>query len=170
MGDKHRPGIVTLLIYLIGLSSLAGGLSGWLHASGAFTWLTELDAPNWTPSYSLLNLIGLTIPLFAVIALWIVQRSGRAGTRVIGTLLIALLLAGMTGQIVVFFVTRDVSLGFLIALGMWVFGLFTAWFVGRTSKPAGVLLWIPFAWLSFLLVLGFELMRLNSDATYAGGL
>jgi tryptophan-rich sensory protein len=170
MGEKSRPGVVTLLIYLIGLSSLAGGLSGWVHASGAFAWLTELNAPNWTPSYSLLNLVALFIPLFTVIALWIVQRAESSLARLTGTLLIGLLVAGMTAQIVIFFATRDVTLGFLVAMAMWVYSLFSAWFTGRISGAAGVLLWIPFAWLTFLLVLGFELMRLNNGSTYAGGL
>lgn len=170
MGEKNRPGVVTLLIYLIGLSSLAGGISGWVHASGAFAWLAGLNAPNWTPSYALLNLVALGIPLFAVIALWIVQRAGRGVARLTGTALIGLLVAGMTAQIVIFFATRDVTLGFLIAIAMWLYGLFAAWFTGRMSRPAGILLWVPFAWLTFLLILGFELMRLNSGTTFAGGL
>ena len=54
MADKHHgPGIVTLLVYLIGAASLTGGLSGWVHASGAYAWLTELNAPTWTPACSL---------------------------------------------------------------------------------------------------------------------
>jgi hypothetical protein len=31
-------------------------------------------------------------------------------------------------------------------------------------------LWVPFGWLTLLLVLGFELMRLNAPGTFAGGL
>ncbi|WP_300544164.1 TspO/MBR family protein [Maricaulis sp.] len=171
MGEKHQgPGVVTLLVYLIGVASLAGGLSGWVHASGSYAWLEGLNAPNWTPSFALLNLVGLFIPVFAIISVWIVQRSGRDGTRLLASLLTGLLLAGMTTQIVVFFATRDVTLGFLIAIAMWLYALFAANLAGRSSKPAGVLLWVPFGWHTFLLVLGFELMRLNNGTTFAGGL
>lgn len=162
MDEKRSPGVITLLIYLIAVASLAGGLSGWIHATGAFDWLTELIAPSWMPGYGLLNLVGLFIPMLVIIALWIAQRSGRDGTRWLATGVIALLLTAMTAQIWLFFSTRDVSLGFVAALALWVYALLATWLVGRSSKPAGVLLWLPFAWQSFLLIAGFELMRLNT--------
>lgn len=167
---RHGPGVITLLVYLIGAASLAGGLSGWLHATGAMEWARTLDAPNWAPSFALMNIIGLFIPIFIIIALWIAQRSGRDGMRLLCTLLIALLLAGMAMQICVFFGSRDPALGFLAAMAMWVYALFATGIVGRASSPAGVLLWVPFGWLTLLLVLGFELMRLNAPGTIAGGL
>ena len=171
MADKHHgPGIVTLLVYLIGAASLTGGLSGWVHASGAYAWLTELNAPNWTPAYSLLNMIGLFVPALAVIALWIVQHSGRNGTRLWASLLVLLWLAGMTGQVITFFALRDVATGFVVALGLWVYALLASYLVSRSSRAAGVLLWLPLAWHTFLVVLGFELMRLNTGTTWGGGL
>ena len=170
MGEKSRPGIATLLIYLIGLSGAAGGVSGWVHASGAFAWLTSLEAPGWAPSYSLLNMFGLAVPLFTTIGLWIVQRCSPNSMRLAATVMIALLLLGLLGQVIAFFALRDVTLAFLIALALWIYALFAVWVAGRACKPAGVLMWVPYAWLSFLLVLGFELMRLNNGSSYAGGL
>ena len=167
---RHGPGVITLLVYMIGAASLAGGLSGWLHATGAMDWANTLEAPDWAPGFELINLIGLLIPVFAVIALWIVQRTGKNGMRLLGTLLIALLLAGMSAQVCIFFGLRDPSLGFLAAMIMWVYTLFATGLVGRASTPAGVLLWIPFAWVTALLVMGFEFMRLNAAGTFAGGL
>ncbi|OLF75306.1 hypothetical protein AWH62_05660 [Maricaulis sp. W15] len=171
MADKrHGPGVITLLVYMIGAASLAGGLSGWLHATGAVDWVNALDAPNWAPSFAVMNLIGLLIPVCTVIALWIVQRSGKNGMRLLGSLLIVLLLTGMSAQVCIFFGLRDPALGFLAAMAMWIYGLFATGLVGRASPAAGVLLWVPFAWLTTLLVLGFELMRLNTAGTFAGGL
>lgn len=170
MDEKRSPGVITLLIYLIASASLAGGLSGWIHATGAFAWLTELHAPSWMPGYGLLNGIGLFVPMLVVIALWIVQRSGRDGLRWLATGAIILLLAAMTAQIWLFFSTRDVSLGFVAALALWVYALITTWLVGRSSRPAGILLWLPFGWQSFLLVSGFELMRLNSGGPLTASL
>ena len=171
MGEKrHGPGIMTLLVYLIGAASLTGGLSGWVHASGAFEWLTELNSPNWTPSYTLLNTVGLFIPVFAVIALWVTQTAGRQGTRTWASLLELIWIAGMTTQILVFFPLRDPALGFLAALLMWLFAFFATGLISRASRTASVLLWPALGWHSFLVVLGFELMRLNNGATFAGGL
>ncbi|WP_297731959.1 tryptophan-rich sensory protein [uncultured Maricaulis sp.] len=171
MADKrHGPGVITLLVYLVSTASLSGGLSGWLYATGALDWASTLSAPNWAPSFGLLNLIGLFIPAFAVIALWILQRSGKDGMRLACSLLIALLLAGMATQICIFFGMRDPALGFLAAMAMWVYTLFAAGIVGRASSAAGVLLWIPFAWVTAMLVLGFEFMRLNAAGTFAGGI
>ncbi|WP_203290947.1 TspO/MBR family protein [Maricaulis parjimensis] len=170
MADKHHgPGIVTLLVYLIGAASLTGGLSGWVHASGAYAWLTELNTPNWAPAYSLINIVGLFMPAFGVIALWIVQHSGRDGSRTWASLLVLLLLAGMTSQIIIFFSLRDVSTGFVIALGLWVYALLASHLVSRSSRAAGVLLWMPLAWHTFLVVLGFELMRLNNGSGLGPG-
>jgi tryptophan-rich sensory protein len=171
MTDKrHGPGVITLLVYLVGAASLSGGLSGWLHATGGMDWASTLTAPNWAPGFGLVNLVGLFIPAFAVIALWIMQRNGRDGMRLLCSLLIALLLAGMATQICVFFGLRDPALGFLVAMAMWVYTLFAAGIVGRASSAAGVLLWIPFAWVTAMLVLGFEFMRLNTAGNFAGGL
>lgn len=170
MDEKRSPGVMTLLVYLIAAASLAGGLSGWIHATGAFAWLTGLQAPHWTPGYSLLNLIGLFIPMLLVIALWIVQRAGRDGTRWVATGLVVLFLAGMTAQIWIFFSLRDVSLGFVAALAMWIYALFATWYVERSCRPAGVLLWLPFAWQGFLAIIGFELMRLNTGGPLTVGL
>ena len=170
MGEKRGPGVMTLLVYLIGVASLAGGLSGWIHASGAFAWLTGLQAPNWAPSYALLNLIGLFVPMLVVIALWIVQRAGREGMRWLATALVALFLASMAAQIWFFFYLRDVSLGFVAALAMLIYALFATWYVERSCRPAGVLLWLPFAWQGFLAIMGFELMRLNTGGPLTAGL
>ncbi|WP_291843552.1 tryptophan-rich sensory protein [Maricaulis sp.] len=167
---RHGPGVITLLVYLVGAASLAGGLSGWIHATGAMDWAKGLEAPNWAPSFDLMNILGLLVPKFVVIALWIVQRSGKDGMRLLSALLIALLLAGMSTQICIFFGMRDPALGFLAAMAMWVYALFATGIVGRASTAAGVLLWVPFAWLTTLLVFGFELMRLNAVGTFAGGL
>ncbi|MBO6763587.1 TspO/MBR family protein [Maricaulis sp.] len=170
MDGKRSPGIVTLLVYLIAVSSLAGGLSGWIHATGAFAWLTGLNAPNWTPGYTLLNLIGLFIPAFVVIALWINQRAGAGMIHWLASGFIALFLIGLPAQIWLFFSTRDVALGFVAALAMWVFTVFAVWVAGRSSRPAGVLMWVPFAWQSFFVILGFELMRLNTGGPLTAGM
>lgn len=168
MDEKRSPGVITLLVYLIVVASFAGGLSGWIHATGAFAWLEGLEAPDWTPGFGLINLLGLFVPMFAAVALWIVQRSGRDGTRFLGAMPIALYLAGLSAQVWLVFSTRDVSLGFVAGLAMWVFALFAAWLAGRSSRPAGVLMWIPLAWQSLAVVLGFELMRLNTGGPLTG--
>jgi len=167
---RHGPGIISLLVYLIGVASLGGGLSGWIHATGAMEWVNTLEAPTWAPSFVVMNVLGLLIPQFVVVGLWVVQRNGKDGLRNLCTLLIALLLAGMATQVCIFFGMRDPALGFLAAMAMWVYTLFISGVVGRASTAAGILLWIPFAWHTLLLVLGFELMRLNAVGTFAGGL
>ena len=58
----------------------------------------------------------------------------------------------------------------MAALALWVYALITTWLVGRSSRPAGILLWLPFGWQSFLLVSGFELMRLNSGGPLTASL
>lgn len=161
MDDTNRPGVIRFLIYLIAAAGLAGGLAGWVQSTGGVDWASELEAPNWTLGTDFSVLIGvLMIPPIAI-ALWLCQRSGRDGMRLLCSLLIAGALAVIIGHMLFFFGARDVALGFVAQLASWVYILFVTGIVGRCSRAAGYLFWPVFAWNTFNLTVSFELMRLN---------
>ena len=122
MDDTNRPGVIRFLIYVIAAAGLAGGLAGWVQSTGAGDWASELEAPTWTVGSNISVLIGvLMIPAMAI-SLWLCQRSGRDGLRILCSLLIAGALALMITHMLIFFGARDVSLGFI-----------ASWAAGSTS-------------------------------------
>lgn len=168
MDDTNRPGVIRFLIYLIAAAGLAGGLAGWVQSTGGGDWAADLDAPTWTLGTDLSVLIDVMMIPPIAIALWLCQRSGRDGMRLLCSLLIAGALAVIIAHMLFFFGTRDVALGFVAQLASWVYILFVTGIVGRCSRAAGYLFWPVFAWHTFNLSVSFELMRLNVGAI--GGL
>lgn len=168
MAKQGSPGAIRLLLYVIVAASLAGSVAGWISASGALAWVESLTLPGWAHPLAAMNILALLVPQFIVIALWIAQRNGRGGWRSVASLLIVGLLAIMLARIWLLFGERDLTLGFLATLGLWIYALFAVFFVQRICKPAGILLWLPFVWFTYSLILNFEMMRLN--AGMIGGL
>ena len=169
MTEQKGPGIISLLVYLVAGAGLAGGMAGWIHSSGAADWARTLQHPAWTPNASILTGVGVVMPAFIVIALWIAQRGGRDGWRFFSSIKIVGLLAGILLRTYVYYGSQDVVMGFVATLALWVYDLFTVGVVQRCCRPSGVLLWFPFAWITYLLIHDFEVMRLYNDATFAGG-
>jgi tryptophan-rich sensory protein len=170
MEAQNRPGVIRLLLYMILAAAISGGAAGWIQASGAFDWLSELDTPTWAPNQTLLACIWIGLMQLQAIGLWIVQRSGRDGFRSISTILIFGLLAAPIIRLYVYYSTHDVTLGFIVTAACWLYGLVTLGIVQRASKPAALLLWPSFILLTYMLALNFEFMRLNTGATVIGGL
>lgn len=167
MDEQNRPSIFRFLIYLIAAAGLAGGLAGWINASGAMSWAESLTAPNWSVGSEINVITGMLILQPVAIALWISQRSGRDGMRLISTLIILGILAALIAQLMFFFGTRNVELGFLAHLAGGIYMLFAIGLVGRCSRPAGYLLWPLFIWQVYHIALMFEFMRLNGDQAIA---
>jgi tryptophan-rich sensory protein len=170
MEAQNRPGVIRLLLYMILAAALAGGTAGWIQASGAFDWLSGLDTPTWAPNQTVLACIWIGLMQLQAIGLWIVQRSGRDGFRMVSTGLIMGLLAAPIIRLYVYYSTHDVTLGFFVTAACWFYGLITLSIVRRGSKPAAYLLWPSFLLLTYMLVLNFEFMRLNTGSTVIGGL
>lgn len=168
MKAQNRPGVIRLLLYILGAASLAGGMAGWVHASGGLTWALELNVPSWSPKPGWVNVFGAVSLQLTGLSLWILQRNGRDGLRLLCTALVSGLLGAIILHFIVFFGARDVTTGFLISLALWVFALITTGLVGRCSQPSGFLLWPIFLALTYGLVLSFEVMRLNTGSTFAG--
>lgn len=154
--------MVRLLLYMIVSAGLSGGLAGWIYAGESYDWLASLDVPTWVPEQTIITGIWIFLFQLAALSLWIVQRSGRDGLRTMSSLLILGLFLAIFARLYIYFGIRDVTMGFALTLANWIYALFAIAIVGRASAPAGYLLWPLFAWLTFGLVLCFELMRLNS--------
>jgi len=169
MGEANRPSVIRFLVYQIIAAGLAGGLAGWVQASGALSWAESLDAPNWAFDSQVNIYSGMLILQPVAIALWLAQRNGRDGMRFLSSLLILGMLGALIGQLMVFFGTRDVNMGFVAHLGSGIYMLIATGLVGRCSKAAGVLLWPLFVWQVYHIALTFELMRLNGVTAVAAG-
>lgn len=168
MDENNRPSIIRFLVYQILAAGLAGGLAGWINASGAMSWAESLMAPNWAFDSNVNVLTGMLILQPVAISLWLVQRNGRDGLRLLSSLLILGLLAILIGQLLFFFGTRSVEAGFLAHLAGAIYILFTTGIVGRARRPAGYLLWPLFIWQCYHVALMFEFMRLNGLSAVAG--
>ncbi|MHA6288037.1 hypothetical protein [Maricaulis sp. CAU 1757] len=162
MAIQDRPGALRLLVYVIAAACLSGGIAGWVSASGAREAVEAMAAASWLHTYRLICMATLVMPQFLVISLWINQRSGRDGWRLVSSLLILLLLAGLISRVLILFGSQDASLAFLASLGLWVFALFAIAVVQHACRPAGFLLWIPFAVLTADTIINFEMMRLHT--------
>jgi benzodiazapine receptor len=171
MDAQDRPTVIRLLVYMTLAAGMAGGLSGWVGSSGALEWISELNLPSWMPQYSVGIAIWAVIMQMTAVGLWIAQRTGRDGLRFITAFLLLGLVALICARTCVVYGARDVTLGFLATLGTWIYALFAIGLAGRCSRPAGLLLWPLFFWLTYALALSFEIMRLNSGGSpYVGGL
>jgi len=164
MNEQDRPGMVRLLLYMILAAGLAGGVTGWIYAGETFDWVAGLNLPVWVPTQVVIT--GTWIVMFQLVAmsLWLVQRSGRDGMRTFASILIVGLFVAIFARIYIYFGIQDVTMGFALSLGNWIYALFAIAFIGRANRPAGYLLWPLFIWQSFGLILCFEIMRLNSGA------
>ncbi|SDL61697.1 tryptophan-rich sensory protein [Maricaulis salignorans] len=170
MDASNRPGVIRLLIYMLVAAGVSGGFAGWVQSSEAALWTANLNTPDWTPVGILPNLISILTMQLIAISLWITQRSERGAFRFLAAALTLGIVAGLALQVCITFGGRDVQSGFLAALALWLYALFTVAIVGRCSRPAGWLLWPLFAWLTFVVALSFEVMRLNNTSTFVGGL
>jgi benzodiazapine receptor len=171
MDAQNRPSVIRLLIYMILAAGMAGGLAGWVGSSGSLAWIYDLNLPSWMPQYSIGIGIWAVLMQMTAVGLWIAQRNGRDGLRFLTTFLILGLVAVITARTCIVYGGRDVMLGFLATLATWVYALFAIGIAGRCSRPAGLLLWPLFVWLTYALALSFEIMRLNSGGSpYVGGL
>ena len=170
MDAKNRPGVIRLLIYMLVAASVSGGFAGWVQSSEAALWTAGLSLPAWTPTGMLPNIISILIIQLIAISLWITERGTGGLFRFVAAALTLGLVAGLVLQLCITFGGRDVNSGFLAALALWLYSLVTVAMVGRQSKPAGLLLWPFFAWLTFGVALSFEVMRLNNNTSFVGGL
>lgn len=167
MDENDRPGVIRFLIYLIAAAGLAGGLSGWINASGDLAWSQTLVGPSWSLDPDINVISGMVMLPMIAISLWLSQAIGRDGYRLISTLSIAAMLAAVMLQLVLFFGTRSLEGAFLAHLGTGLVMLFTIYLVGKASRAAGYLLWPTFVWQLYHIALMFELMRLNSAESLA---
>tara|TARA_R110000868_G_scaffold369683_1_gene633093 strand:- start:672 stop:1184 length:513 start_codon:yes stop_codon:yes gene_type:complete len=170
MDAKNRPGVIRLLIYMLVAAGLGGGFAGWVQSSAAALWTASLEVPTWTPGGPLPVLIPIFLIQLIAISLWITERCSGSLWRFVSAVMTLGLLAGAGVTMYIVFGAHNVTSAFLAMLALWVYALFTTALVGRVSRPAGFLLWPPFIWLSFGVVLSFEVMRLNSGTNFVGGL
>lgn len=170
MDESGRPSIVRFLVYQIIAAGLAGGLTGWINASGAMNWAETLAAPNWSFGSGTNVVTGMLILQPIAISLWLSQRSGRDGLRTLCSVLILGVIGVLIAQLMFFFGTRDIEASFIAHLAAAVYMLFATGIVGRCSRTAGYLLWPLFAWQCYHVALMFEFMRLNGAFSIASGL
>lgn len=170
MDAKNRPGVIRLLIYMLVAAGLGGGFAGWVQSSEAALWAASLETPTWTPNGLIPVITALVMLQLMAVSLWITERCNRTLWRFVSAILTLGLVAGAALTMCIAFGAYDVTSAFLSILGLWVYALFTTAIVGRVSRPAGFLLWLPFLWLSFGVVLSFEVMRLNTGMNFVGGL
>ncbi|MBR9824598.1 MAG: hypothetical protein GYB36_02200 [Alphaproteobacteria bacterium] len=167
MDEQHRPGVVRFLIYMITAAGLAGGLAGWINASGDLAWSQSLAGPSWSMQSDINVISGMFMLQLIAISLWLSQSSGRDGYRTLCTFAILGILAALFLQLLAFFGARDLEIAFLAHFGTGIYMIFVSWLVGRCSKAAGYLLWPPLVWQVYHIALMFELMRLNGDDSLA---
>lgn len=169
MDAKNRPGVIRLLIYMLVAAGMTGGFAGWVQSSEAALWTASLNLPDWTPLGILPIIFSIVINQLIVISLWITQRSDTGPIRFVAAALQVGLLVGLALKVCITFGGQDVKAAFLAALILWIYAVLALAVVGRCSRPAGWLLWPLFAWLTFSVILSFEVMRLNDSGVLASG-
>ncbi len=162
MEHRDHPSVGRLAFYLIVAAAAAGTISGWAYASGTASWaMDDLRQPGWAIPINVLSWLWIGKTLLMAYALWATERFGRPGWRWLALAGEMALFVSSAGWIVAFLILRDPAYGFLAIAWSWIVTVFTVWFAGRSAKLAGVSLWPVLIWTSYMLVLSFEIMRLN---------
>lgn len=162
MEERETPGVIRLFVYMVAAAGLAGGLNGWISATGAMDWANTLDTPAWTPPSMVIGLVWSGLFQLMAIALWICERRGRQGRRWLAAIFILAQIAASVMWVCVFFGERSIAGGFIATALGWTLSVFSLWAVGRCCRTAGVMMWLVFAWLGAGLVLSFQTLALNA--------
>ncbi|WP_417497134.1 tryptophan-rich sensory protein [Maricaulis sp.] len=170
MDAKNRPGVIRLLIYMLAAAGMTGGFAGWIQSSDAVLWTASLNLPDWTPTGIVPVILSIVINQMIAISLWVTQRSDTGAIRFVAAALQIGLVIGLALKVCITFGGQDIKAAFLTSLGLWVYAVLALAVVGRCSRPAGWLLWPLFAWLTFSVILSFEVLRLNDASSFVGGL
>tara|TARA_R110002073_G_scaffold19336_19_gene70775 strand:+ start:2801 stop:3301 length:501 start_codon:yes stop_codon:yes gene_type:complete len=153
-----------LAFYLIVVAAVTGSTAGWAFASGAVDWVRSLTLPGWMPPINILAWVWIAKALVMTYALWATERFGKPGWRWIALGVEISLFLGSLAWIVGFLMMCDVTLGFIAVAVSWVISIVAVWAAGKASRLTGLALLPVLAWNCVLLVLTFEIMRLNTGA------
>lgn len=163
MTQRDHPTVGRLAFYLIAAAAITGAATGWAYASGAVAWVNEdLILPAWMPATGLFAWLWIGKTLILAYALWATERFGRPGWRWLAVLNQLTLLLVSAAWVGAFLVMRDVTLGFVVVALAWIIAIFAAWTAGRATRLAATFIWPVLVWNTAVLVLIFEVMRLNT--------
>ncbi|WP_421789992.1 TspO/MBR family protein [Hyphobacterium sp.] len=169
METQNRPTIIRLIVYWMMAAGMTGLVSGLAFATGVVEWVyDELETPFFLPPLMILTWLWIAKTMIMALALWTVDRFGTGLSRWIAMIGITLLFLASAGWLTGFVILRDVSVGFYAILVSFILTVLTMLVVGRANKAAGVMMWPVFGWTTFMLVVSFELMRLNTGLQLAG--
>jgi benzodiazapine receptor len=162
-GRNARPNWLALLAFVT-LGFATGGLGA--AFSPAFSarsalWYGSLAKPPWTPADALFGPVWTTLYLLMGIAVWLVwgERYHRARQAALFAFAVQLTLNALWAPL--FFGTRNVALGLVLIIALW---LSLAWTVREfaTVRTLAACLMLPyFAWVSFAVALNASIWRHN---------
>ena len=170
MTDHGSPSVGRLFLYLAVLAGVAGGLNGWIFTTGAIEWSRSLAAPAWAPPGWAFSVIWTVMLLTLGVVLWLNDRCGQSGRRWLAGVFILALIALSIVWVWRYFGLQSVSDGFYFSAMTWAVCALSLGAVGRACRPAGVMLWPLFIWLTYAAALAFETWRLNSGDFPGSGL
>jgi tryptophan-rich sensory protein len=154
---------VLRLIVSIGVSQLAGLIGSFFTRTELqSTWYTTLQKPSFQPPGWLFGPVWITLYTLMGIAAFLVWRKGLESKKVQLALLIFLVQLVLNTLWSILFFGMHWPLGGLFDIILLWFAILLMIFTFKDiSKPAAILL-IPYIlWVTFALVLNFELWRLN---------
>ena len=154
--------VLKLLICLV-LSLFVLSLGSLFTNTNVLVWYAKLNKPSFAPPGWLFDPIWSVLYLIIPISAFLVWRKNGGSKPVRNGLILC------AGQMVFnllwwffFFALRSPVLGLIDIAILWIFIFHTILKFSRISKPASMLL-IPYIlWISFLVVLNFSILMLNS--------
>ncbi len=152
--------ILRLIISLI-LCFAAASVGGLFTQTGKGTWYRTLQQPEWAPPDWVFGPVWSTLYLLMAVSLWLVWKRAKwsKGKAAIVLFLVQLVLNAAWSA--VFFAAHAPGWAFVEISALWLAIVATIAAFWSISQAAAWLM-IPYlAWVSFALVLNFEIWRLN---------
>ncbi len=162
-GRNSRPNWLALLAFVA-----AGGAAGGLGAvfspalsDASAVWYAALAKPSWTPPDRWFGPVWTILYLSMALAAWIVwsERYHRGRNGALLAFAVQFLLNALWAPL--FFGVRNVGLGLLVSVALWLSLVWTVREFARVRAAAAALLVPYLAWSSFALALNVAIWRHN---------
>jgi len=154
---------VKLLIFCVGLCQLCGLLGAFFTTPAIPGWYASLQKPAFNPPNAVFGPVWTILYALMGAALYLVIRAeGPEALRRKAILLFGVQLALNTAWSWLFFGLKNPGLAFADIVLLWAAILASSVYFRRLSRPA-FWMFLPYLlWVSFAMLLNFEIWRLNS--------
>lgn len=150
-----------MLVFFVALCFAAAGIGAWLTDSSVNTWYQTINKPTWNPPDWVFGPVWTVLYAMMGIAAWLAWLRPAPPTALQTWTPFGVQLALNTAWSGIFFGLRQPGWALAEMIPLWLAIAATIYVFRQRSRTAAWLLVPYLAWVTFALVLNFELWRLN---------